>query len=152
VIAIESQEEWMRFCEIAGHREWLSDHRFSEPAARIQYRQELDYWVGKWTAQYTPHQVMLLLQRAGIAAGAVQTAEDLYRDPHLRERGFAREVLHPQVGWLTRAGPTVRLANQARMSDGYAHVAGEDNEAVLGDMLGMSSEQIRDLAERQVLR
>jgi crotonobetainyl-CoA:carnitine CoA-transferase CaiB-like acyl-CoA transferase len=152
VIAIESQEEWMRFCEIAGHREWLSDHRFSEPAARIQYRQELDYWVGKWTAQYTPHQVMIVLQRAGIAAGAVQTAEDLYRDPHLRERGFAREVLHPQVGWLTRAGPTVRLANQARMSDGYAHVAGEDNEAVLGDILGMSSEQIRDLAERQVLR
>jgi len=152
VIAIESQEEWIRFCELAGHREWLSDHRFSEPATRVVYRQELDYWVGKWTAQHTPHQVMIMLQRAGIAAGVVQTAEDLYRDPHLRERGFAREVFHPQVGWLTRAGSTVRLSNQAHAPGGYAHVAGEDNEAVLGDILGLSGEQIRDLAERQVLR
>jgi crotonobetainyl-CoA:carnitine CoA-transferase CaiB-like acyl-CoA transferase len=152
VIAIQSQEEWIRFCELAGHREWLSDHRFSEPAARLMYRHELDYWIGKWTAQYTPHQVMMMLQRAGIAAGVVQTAEDLYRDPHLRERGFAREVFHPQVGWVTRAGPTVRVANQAPAPRGFSHVAGEDNETVLGEILGLSGEEIRDLAERQVLR
>ena len=52
---------------------------------------------------------MIMLQRDGIAAGVVQTAEDLYRDPHLRERGLAREVFHPRVGWVTRAGPSVRL-------------------------------------------
>ncbi|HEX5023423.1 MAG TPA: CoA transferase, partial [Candidatus Binatia bacterium] len=152
VIAIQSQEEWMRFCELADHREWLSDHRFSEPAARLTYRHELDYWIAKWTAQYTPHQVMIMLQRAGIAAGVVQNAEDLYRDPHLRERGFAREVFHPQVGWVTRAGPTVRMANQAPAPVGFSHVAGEDNETVLGEILGLSAEEIRDLTERQVLR
>ena len=152
VIAIPSQEEWIRFCELAGHREWLSDHRFSEPAARLTYRQELDYWIGKWTARYTPHQVMLMLQRAGIAAGVVQTAEDLYRDPHLRERGFAREVFHPQVGWVTRAGPTVRAASHAPAPLNFTHVAGEDNETVLGEILGMSREEIHDLTERQVLR
>jgi crotonobetainyl-CoA:carnitine CoA-transferase CaiB-like acyl-CoA transferase len=82
----------------------------------------------------------------------VQTAEDLYRDPHLRERGFAREVFHAQLGWVTRAGPTVRFATQAQERRGFTHRAGEDNEAVLGEILGMSVEQIRDLTERQVLR
>jgi len=38
VIAIQSQEEWIRFCELAGHREWLTDHRFSEPGARVAVR------------------------------------------------------------------------------------------------------------------
>jgi crotonobetainyl-CoA:carnitine CoA-transferase CaiB-like acyl-CoA transferase len=152
VIAIESQDEWIRFCELAGHREWLSDHRFSEPTARLSYRQELDYWIGKWTAQFTPYQVMMMLQRAGIAAAVVQTAEDLYRDPHLRERGFAREVFHSQVGWITRAGPSVRIGEHAPARETIAHVAGEDNESVLGEVLGMSREEIRDLAERQVLR
>lgn len=152
VIAVQSQEEWTRFCAIADHREWLSDHRFSEPGARVAYRQELDYWIGKWTARYTPHQVMLILQRAGIAAGVVQTAEDLYRDPHLRERGFAREVFHSDVGWVTRAGPTVRVADDAPQAENFAHVAGEDNETVLGEILGMSSGEIQDLTERQVLR
>jgi crotonobetainyl-CoA:carnitine CoA-transferase CaiB-like acyl-CoA transferase len=152
VIAIESQEQWLRFCELAGRREWLSDARFAELSARRAHRQELDYLVGKWTAQYTPHQVMVMLQRAGIPAGAVQNAEDLYRDPHLRERGSAREVFHPRVGWLTRVGATVRFADQSCSIDNVAHAAGEDNEAVLGEILGMPRDQIRGLVERQVLR
>ena len=152
VIAIQSQEEWIRFCEIAGHREWLTDHRFAEPASRAAYHQELDYWVETWTAKHTPHQVMMILQREGIAAAAVQTAEDLFRDPHLRERGFAREVFHPQIGWVTRAGPSVRLTEHGYTPRGFAHVAGEDNDAVLGELLGMSAGEINDLTERKVLR
>ena len=152
VIAIQSQDEWIGFCEVAGHREWLTDHRFAEPAARITYRQELDYWINKWTAKYTPHQLMLMLQRAGIAAGVVQTAEDLYRDPHLRERGFAREVFHSQIGWVTRAGPSVRLTQHGFSPSGQSHIAGQDHEAVLGEILGMPLAEFRDLTERQVLR
>jgi len=152
VIAVETQEQWRRFCELAEHREWLTDHRFAELAVRIVYRQELDYWIENWTSRYTPHQVMMMLQREGIAAAVVQTAEDLYRDPHLRERGFAREVFHRQVGWLTRVGPSVRLSEDGFMPPGEAHTGGQDNEAVLGEILGMSSEEIRDLTDRQVLK
>ncbi len=152
VISVESEEEWARFCDVAGHREWLTDHRFSERAARLKYREELDYWIGEWTARHTPHQIMMMLQREGIAAAVVQTAEDLYRDPHLRERGFAREVFHPQIGWVTRAGPSVRLLENGYAAPGKAHTAGEDNEAVLGEILGLSSAEILDLSDRRVLR
>jgi len=152
VISVESEDEWTRFCDVAGHREWLTDHRFSELAARLNYCEELDYWIGEWTAKHTPHQIMLMLQREGIAAAVVQTAEDLYRDPHLRERGFAREVFHPQVGWVTRAGPSVRLLEHGFRAPGDAHAAGQDNEAVLGEILGLSSAEILDLSDRRVLR
>lgn len=152
VISVESEEEWTRFCDVAGHREWLTDHRFSELASRLNYREELDYWIGEWTAKHTPHQIMMMLQREGIAAAVVQTAEDLYRDPHLRERGFAHEVFHSQVGWVTRAGPSVRLLEHTFEAPGEAHTAGEDNEAVLGEILGMSRAEILDLSERRVLR
>jgi benzylsuccinate CoA-transferase BbsF subunit len=151
-IAVRSQEEWVRFCEAAGHREWLQDHRFAELAGRLQYREELDNCIEKWTTRYTPHQAMLILQRAGIAAGVVQTAEDLYRDPHLRERGATREIFHPQLGWVTRAGPSVRAAYSAAPRAGLAHLAGEDTEAVLGSVLGMSRDEIRGLFDRQVVR
>ena len=152
VISVESEEEWARFCDVAGHREWLTDHRFSELASRLNYREELDYWIGEWTAKHTPHQIMIMLQREGIAAAVVQTAEDLYRDPHLRERGFAREVFHPSVGWVTRAGPSVRLLEHGFQAPGDAHAAGQDNEAVLGEILGLSGAEILDLSERRVLR
>jgi len=152
VIAVQTQEEWRRFCELAEHREWMTDHRFAELSARIAYRQELDYWIENWTSKYTPHQVMMMLQREGIAAAVVQTAEDLYRDPHLRERRFAREVYHSQVGWLTRVGPSVRLSEAGFVPVGEAHAAGQANEMVLGEILGMSNNEIRDLTDRHVLK
>lgn len=152
VIAIQSQDEWTRFCGLAGHREWLTDAKFADPAARLANRKDLDYWIETWTSKFTPHQVMLMLQRAGIAAGVVQTAEDLYRDPHLRERGFAREVFHSEVGWVTRAGPSVRLTEHGFAPSGEAHIAGQDNDAVLGEILGLSKAEIRDFTDRQVVQ
>ena len=152
VICVETQQEWVRFCEIAGHREWADDARFTDLAARISHKQELDALVESWTKRHTPHQVMLILQREGIAAGVVQTAEDLYRDPHLRERGFSREVYHQQLGWVTRIGPSVRLTGARAVTEEFSHTAGEDNEAVFGELLGLSSAQIKDLADRDVLR
>jgi crotonobetainyl-CoA:carnitine CoA-transferase CaiB-like acyl-CoA transferase len=153
VISIGTQDEWMRFCEIVGRREWSTDARFVDLAGRVAHKQELDALVESWTMQQTPHQVMLVLQREGIAAGVVQTAEDLYRDPHLRERGFAREIFHKEIGWLTRAGPSIRLTEGDAFScDEFAHAAGQDNEAVLGELLGLDSAQIKELTEREVLR
>jgi len=152
VISVETQEEWIRLCEVVGRPELASDPRFADLSSRVENHKELDALVESWTTQHTPHQVMLILQREGIAAGVVQTAEDLYRDPHLRERGFARDVYHKQVGWVTRVGPSVRL-NEARLSrEEIVHTAGEDNEAVFGQLLGLSTEQIKALTEREVLR
>jgi crotonobetainyl-CoA:carnitine CoA-transferase CaiB-like acyl-CoA transferase len=152
VISAQAEEEWARFCDVIGHREWMADPRFAGLSARITNRSELDTLVESWTARHTPHQVMMILQRNGVAAGVVQTAEDLYRDPHLRERGSVREVFHPHAGWVTRAGPSVRLRHSKFRPKNEARFAGDDTEAVLGELLGMSSEQIADLTQREVLR
>jgi crotonobetainyl-CoA:carnitine CoA-transferase CaiB-like acyl-CoA transferase len=152
VISIETQEEWERFCEVIGHREWAASPSFVDLGARVKNREQLDAVVESWTTQHTPHQVMLILQREGIAAGAVQTAEDLYRDPHLRQRRFARDVYHPQVGWTTRAGPSLRLQETDIVPEEFAHNAGEDNEAVFGELLGLPNEKIKRLTEEDALR
>lgn len=152
VISIAGQAEWIRFCETIGHREWLADARFADHAARVVNRAALDDAIESWTGKCTPHQLMIMLQRDGFAAGVVQTAEDLYRDPHLRERGLAREVHHREIGWVTRAGPTARLNHNRAITDGPVHVAGEDNETVLAEILGMPAEDIRGLYDRKVLR
>ncbi len=152
VISVETQDEWLKFCEIAEHGEWAADSRFTNHAARVANRTALDALVESWTLQKTPHQVMLMLQRDGIAAGVVQTAEDLYRDPHLRERGFARDVYLPQVGWLTRAGPSVRMTDRPFIPKEEAHLAGEDNESVFGELLGMSKTQIKEMTEQGILK
>jgi crotonobetainyl-CoA:carnitine CoA-transferase CaiB-like acyl-CoA transferase len=152
VISVQTEEEWAHFCDVVGHREWLADARFTDLSSRVANRSELDSLVESWTARHTPHQVMMILQRNGIAAGMVQTAEDLYRDPHLRERGSARDVFHQSIGWVTRAGPSVRSSAAKSTQEEQAHFAGDDNEAVFGELLGMSRQQIADFRQREVLR
>jgi crotonobetainyl-CoA:carnitine CoA-transferase CaiB-like acyl-CoA transferase len=152
VIAVATEEEWKKFCDVTGHSEWASDSRFADVSKRLANRRELDALVESWTRQHTPHQVMIILQRAGIAAGMVQTAEDLYRDPHLRERGSARESYLPEIGWLTHAGPSVRLTEYNVALNKVVHGPGEDNEAVFGELLGLSQDRIEELTARDVLR
>jgi crotonobetainyl-CoA:carnitine CoA-transferase CaiB-like acyl-CoA transferase len=151
VISIQTQEEWQRFCDIAAHPEWSTDLRFTDPAARVANNQELNLLIEAWTTTLTPHQVVQILQREGIAAGAVQTAEDLYRDPHLRERGFAQEVYHPLAGWMTQVGPPVWLSQKPHSLGYESHELGQDNEQVFGNLLGLSQEQIKDLVARKIL-
>lgn len=150
-ISVATQEEWIRFCKVASHPDWALDARFTDFSARIAHKKDLDALVESWTLQWTPRQAMLLLQREGIAAGVVQTAEDLYCDPHLRQRGFARDFCHPQAGWMTQVGPTVRLSETPGSVRHQAHAPGEDNEAVFGELLGMSLAKIKELREREVL-
>ena len=152
VIAVETHEQWARLCQIMRHVDWTEDPRFVDKASRIKNRRELDALIESWTSKRTPHQVMIMLQRDGIGAGVVQTAEDLYRDPHLRERGLAREVFHNPIGWVTRAGPSVRFHDGSQPREEYSHTAGTDNESVLGGLLEMSEAEIKALAGRGVLR
>src|SRR5262245_4507046 len=152
VISVQTQEEWQRFCEIAGHSEWLSDPRFVDLEQRISHHQELNALVEGWTVNFTLHQVMQILQREGVGAGAVQTSEDLYRDPHLRERGFAQEVYHPLAGWITQVGPTVWLSQKPNSLRYESHEPGQDNEAVFCELLGIPREKVKALVEQGVLR
>ncbi|MGH7848230.1 MAG: CaiB/BaiF CoA transferase family protein [Candidatus Binatia bacterium] len=152
VISVQTQEEWDRFCDVVGHPEWRSDPRFADLRARVAHRKELNALVETWTAKFTPYQVMQILQRDGVGAGAVQTAEDLYRDPHLRERGFAQEVYHSSAGWITQVGPTVWLSQKPDSLRYESHEPGQDNEAVLGELLEIPSEKVKALVEQGVLR
>jgi crotonobetainyl-CoA:carnitine CoA-transferase CaiB-like acyl-CoA transferase len=52
---------------------------------------------------------------------------------------------------MTEVGPTVRLSATPAAARDQAHSPGQDNEAVFGEILGMSTSKIKDLIEREVL-
>ncbi len=80
-IAVTSEGEWQRLCQILDHAEWMQDPRFMTIAGRKQHEDELDRLIGDWTKDYTAEQVMALLQGAGVPAGAVQRGQEMLQDP-----------------------------------------------------------------------
>jgi crotonobetainyl-CoA:carnitine CoA-transferase CaiB-like acyl-CoA transferase len=151
VLSCATEAQWRALAQLIGGDDLASAPRFATAVERWQRHDELDGLISVWTQQYTPHQAMHILQHAGVAAGAVQTGEDLWRDIHLRMRDFIVTIAHPEPGTLEHPGMTVRLHDtpgQVRRPTGRL---GEDNEAVFRGLLGLTADDFTRLREAGVI-
>ncbi len=155
-IACTSEEDWKALTAVAGHDEWRADPRFRTLADRLAHQDALDSLVDHWTSGRDAYGVMEALQEAGVAAGVCQTAEDRCdRDPQLAALGWLTEVTGTRIGtWPVAEVPV-------RMSETPAHIGGptargapcygEDNDHVLGALLGYAPHEVAALAAEGVI-
>ena len=145
-IAVRSDEDWRGFCRALGEPGWTKDERFATISGRLENAGELDGLVEKWAMARTAEEVMALLQQNGVAAGVVQDASDLAKDPQLRARGF-----------FTGPDKAVSDAIPFKLSDApveyvrSAPVTGQDNNYVYGELLAMSEGEIAELKQQGVV-
>ena len=155
-VACFTDAEWRALTEVAGHPEWASDARFTDLAARLEHQDALDALVGGWTRSRDVYDAMLALQRAGVPAGVCQTAEDRCdRDPQLAALSWLTEVTGTKIGRWPIAEVPVKMSESPAYIGGRidrgAPCYGEDNEYVYGELLGMSTQEIKTLAEEGVI-
>ena len=155
-IACFTDAEWSALTKVAGHPEWAGDARFKDLAARLKHQDALDALVGQWTASQDASQAMLTLQSAGVPAGVCQTAQDRCdHDPQLAALSWLTEVTGTKIGRWPLAEVPVKFSESPahiggridRGAPGYA----EDNEYVYGELLGMSTGEIKTLADEGVI-
>jgi len=140
-IAVTTNEHWRRLCAIVPSLSSMADMSFRQRAER---RAAIDDALAAWLRDKAAKAAAAELLKAGIPAAALATSLDLLNDKHLRERGFwepdAAGVL-PGLPWHASFG---------RVS-GSAPELGADTDAVLREVLGMSSEQIAALRQSGAL-
>ncbi len=145
-IGVFTEAEWHSLCMVIGHSELISDSRFSSLAARMKNAEALDLFINEWTQQKSPWEAMKLLQEAGVAAGAVETVEDmLRRDEQFRERKHWLNIPHPEVGETANEDWGFRLSAVPPLAWRHAPLLGEHNDLVLNGILGLSEAEINQL-------
>ena len=149
-ITARDEDEWRALCRVLGSPSWAQETRFSTLEQRILHQDELDQRIEEWTQDRSPDQVMQLLQKAGVPAGAVQNGEALFQDRHLRARDYIVPVDDPDTGLIEYPGTFVRLSEAPGRVE-RCHALGEDNLDVFGRILNMSSEEIISLEKSGVL-
>ncbi|MBM2827024.1 MAG: hypothetical protein HW403_1088 [Dehalococcoidia bacterium] len=149
-IAATNEEEWRGLCGAMGHPEWAKDERFADGYSRLKNREELDPLIEEWTKERTHWDATETLQNAGVPAGPCSNVEDLTNDPHLRERGFYFEMVHPEVGPTEYPGLPIR---STAMEPRYlpAPLIGEHNEYVLREIVGLSDDEIQRLMDEEIV-
>jgi len=151
VVSCRTEGQWAALVEAMGSPGWALDPRFATAAGRVEHADELDARIEAWTSQRDRYEVMDLLQRARVPAGAVQDAADrLERDPQLAARGHYTRLGNAEVDELPLEGVPFRMSATPPHTGGRLRrgppCLGEDNAAVLGELLGMSAEDVAALA------
>ena len=150
-IAVESDEEWASFCAAVGSPSWITGGKFDTLAARLANVEELDSLVSTWTRQHTAQEITALLQEHGIAAMAVMNIEDQFLDPHFQERQAYLEVEHPHVGIEWLYGMPWLLSGTEAGIRRPAPLLGQHNDYVLGELLGLTGEELERLKAEQAI-
>ena len=155
-IACFKETEWRALTQVAGHPEWSDDARFKDLAARMVHQDALDALVANWAKSRDAYETMLALQRAGVPAGVCQTAGDRCdNDPQLKSLSWLTEVTGTKIGRWPIAEVPVKLHESPAYIGGRidrgAPCYGEDNNYVYGELLGMSSQEIKTLADEGVI-
>jgi crotonobetainyl-CoA:carnitine CoA-transferase CaiB-like acyl-CoA transferase len=151
-----TEAEWRALTGVAGHSEWAEDSRFGDLIGRLAHQDALDTLVGEWTRSRDAYPTMLTLQQAGVPAGVCQTAQDRCdHDPQLAALEWLTEVTGTKIGRWPIAEVPIKMSESPAYIGGRidrgAPCYGEDNHHVYGEPLGMSSQEIKALAEEGVI-
>ncbi len=141
-IACEDDARWRALCEAMGRPALANDPRFATLAARKSNEAALDAEVEAWTSALDAREVMEHCQRAGVAAGVVQTTAELFADPQLRHRGHFVRLDHPEMGPHATDGNAFILSRTPAAYLRPAPLLGQHNGEVCREMLGMSEDEI----------
>jgi len=144
ILAIGNDGQFARFCEIAGHAEWVSDERFATNAARVRQRAVLIPLLRQTTVMKTTAEWVALLENAGVPCGPINDLAGVFADPQVLHRGLHVEMPH------AAGGTAPQVANPIHFSAtpiAYRHappLLGQDTGDVLRE-LGRSEADIAAL-------
>ena len=151
-IACETQMQFEALCVLMGHKELLADRRFSSNESRLENQDPLDEIIQSWTQPRSRYEVMELCQKAGIIAGVMQNGEDrVENDPQLRHREVFPVLRHPEAGEGKHEGYPVKLSRTPAQLRRHGPTWGEHNGYVFGQILGLSTQEMRELQQEGVI-
>jgi crotonobetainyl-CoA:carnitine CoA-transferase CaiB-like acyl-CoA transferase len=112
---------------------------------------EVDKLVAEWIADRTLDEAMAVFRAADVTAAPVYDAPQLLADEHLRARGSFVKIDDPDFGPMTVQAPAVQMSETPGEVAHLGRALGADNEAVYGELLGVTAERLEALRAAGVI-
>jgi benzylsuccinate CoA-transferase BbsE subunit len=131
----------------------LRDPKYQDPAViAANTAHIIDDLVAGFIASLPAEEVYHAAQERGFTWGAVRAPEQLLDDPHLNDRGFWKEVAHPELGRsFTYPGEYAIFNGSPWQISRRAPLIGEHNVEIFCGELGLSRGELSVLAENRVI-
>jgi CoA:oxalate CoA-transferase len=133
-----------RFCQAFNMPDFTLDPRFSSGPQRVAHRDELVHNVVEPVlAKYTMKEVAEILEKNHLPFGTINTIDKVVADPQFKARDCIVNVTDSLNGTHPTIGMPFKFNNFDMPKDTFADQPGEHIADVLGNVLGMSREEIK---------
>jgi len=152
ILAVGNDNQFAKFCKVAGIAELAEDERFSTNASRVKYRDELvpilreriskdklDWWISQ-------------LETAHVPCGPINTIDRVFADPQVQARDMKVELDHPVAGKVPSVGSPLKFSNSPVEYRNAPPVLAADTKDVLESVLSLSEDEINKLVERGIVQ
>jgi succinyl-CoA--D-citramalate CoA-transferase len=152
LIGANNDAVFKRLAEVMGQPELARDPRYATIAARWQNVDAVDEIVGAWVSQHDAETAERKLDAGGVPGSRVYTLHEIFKDPHYRAREMLLRVPHPKLGSLAQVGIVPKLSATPGAVRWPGPELGQDTQAVLGEMLDLSADELAQLEAAAVVR
>ena len=145
ILAVGNDEQFRRYCAVAGCPELAADERYARNAGRVRHRAELVPVLAERMKSRPRADWLAALDAAKVPCGPINDLADVFADPQVLERGMRLPVPHPLSDRLELVASPMKLSATPVSLRCAPPLLGQHTDEVLAE-LGL------DGAERARLR
>jgi crotonobetainyl-CoA:carnitine CoA-transferase CaiB-like acyl-CoA transferase len=151
VVAANTERMWSDLCAALGRGELSADPRFRLNEDRLRHRAELAPLLEAAAAKIPSAELLAALAQREVPAAPINTLDRALADVQVRHRDMVVQMSDAEGSSIEVAGNPVKVAGVSSHQRAYPHRLGADTAAILRECLGLSADEIADLARQGVI-
>ena len=150
-IACTSDRMFERLAQVMGRPELAAADTYQTMPQRLADRETVDGLVSDFTRSMSQAELLAKCDAGEVPCGAVNSIADIFEDPQFAARENLVTLTEPDVGEVVVPGVVPKLSETPGRIDSLGPALGSGNDAIYGDMLGLSADEIAALREKGVI-
>jgi crotonobetainyl-CoA:carnitine CoA-transferase CaiB-like acyl-CoA transferase len=152
-IAINCVKEihWQGLLKIMQREDLRDDPRFTTNKDRVENMDETDALVEAWSRTRDRADIIAAARSHRLPIASVRNLVEVANDPHMHERGMLEWMDHPEYGRVVVPTNPMRFHEADRVALTPSPRAGQHNDEIYSDWLGLSANEIDQLRKDGVI-
>jgi formyl-CoA transferase len=144
-LAAANDRQFTTLCATVGHPEWSADPRFTTNPARVAHRRELEELLTEAFSSRDAEEWVRALRAAGLPCAPINSVDEAFAHEQVRALDVVESIAHPAAGHVPLVRSPLHFSDTPPVIRHPPPTLGQHTEEILGEVLGLSAEDVAEL-------